>query len=422
VLVSAVALCLGVAAAALGSFSPTITLSAGGQDAASPAVAVGAGGDGVAVWTRFDGDNSRVQARTVSPGGGLGPIQTLSAAGSSAFSPQVAVDADGDAVVVWTRLDGASIAQARRISSAGVLGPVLDLSPHGEDASGPQVAIDAGGNAIALWYRSNVGALQVLGRALPATGSPGPLLRLSSAAANGSQPRVGVTSGGGGYAVWVGTDGANSRAQGRSIDTAGNRGPVRFLSPAGSNAGFPRVDVDDSANAYAIWTRTIGANTRVEGRPVSAAGTLGTVTTLSAGGQNAILPAISIAGGNGVAVWARFDGANLRIQAVAVSATGGTGTPATVSVAGHGATNPAVAADANGNGQVVWQRSDGSNVRIQERPFFPAASPRPLENLSRAGADAALPAIAMNANGAAVAAWTRPDGPGHQRAEASIGP
>src|SRR6185295_8511247 len=109
-----VALSLGVAAAALGSFSPTITLSAGGQDASSPAVAVGAGGDGVAVWTRFDGNNSRVQARTVSPGGGLGPIQTLSEGGSSAFSPQVAVDADGDAVVVWTRLDGASIAQARR--------------------------------------------------------------------------------------------------------------------------------------------------------------------------------------------------------------------------------------------------------------------------------------------------------------------
>ena len=62
-LVSAVALCLGVVAAALGSFSPTLTLSAGGQDAASPAVAVGAGGDGVAAWTRFDGNNSRVQAR-----------------------------------------------------------------------------------------------------------------------------------------------------------------------------------------------------------------------------------------------------------------------------------------------------------------------------------------------------------------------
>jgi hypothetical protein len=222
--------------------------------------------------------------------------------------------------------------------------------------------------------------------------------------------------------VWVGTDGANSRAQGRSIDTAGNLGTRQFLSPAGSNAGFPRVDVDDSANAYAIWTLTIGANTRVQGRSVSAAGTLGAVTTLSAGGQNAILPAISIAGGNGVAVWARFDGANLRIQAVAVSATGGTGTPRTISASGQGATNPAVASDGTGNSQVVWQRSDGSNVRIQERPFSPFASPRPLENLSRAGADAAGPAIAMNPDGAAVAVWTRRDDPGHQRAQASTGP
>ena len=129
----------------------------------------------------------------------------------------------------------------------------------------------------------------------------------------------------------------------------------------------------------------------MEGRPVSAAGTprarhdaLGRRPERDPAGD---LPR----GDNGVAVWARFDGANLRIQAVAVSPTGGTGTPATISVAGHGATNPAVASDSSGNGQVVWQRSDGANVRIQERPFSPFASPRPIENLSRAGADASLP-------------------------------
>ena len=49
---------------------PRITIS--GPDASSPAVAVSDGGGAVAAWTRFDGNVSRVQARTVSAGGGLG--------------------------------------------------------------------------------------------------------------------------------------------------------------------------------------------------------------------------------------------------------------------------------------------------------------------------------------------------------------
>ena len=209
----------------------------------------------------------------------------------------------------------------------------------------------------------------MLGRAIPAAGTLGPVLRLSRPPANASQPRLGVTSGGDGYAVWVGSDGANSRAQGRAIDTAGNLGPIRNLSAAGANAGFPRVDVDDFGNAFAIWTRAVGSDTRVQGRPVPASGAPGPITTLSAAGQNAILPEISIGAGNGVAVWARHDGSDLRVQAVALSPVGGTGTPTTLSVAGEGATNPDVAVDGTGNAQVVWQRFDGSHQRVQERPF-----------------------------------------------------
>ena len=44
------------------------------------------------------------QARTRSTAGDLGPVATLSAPGAS--SVDVASDADGDAVVVWTRSNG----------------------------------------------------------------------------------------------------------------------------------------------------------------------------------------------------------------------------------------------------------------------------------------------------------------------------
>ena len=78
---------------------------------------------------------------------------------------------------------------------------------------------------------------------------------------------------------------------------------------------------------------------------------------------------------------------------------GGTGTPTTLSVAGEGATNPDVAVDGSGNAQVVWQRFDGSHQRVQERPFSNGATPKPIENLSSPGVDAAVPAIAVSPGG-----------------------
>ena len=93
------------------------------------------------------------QARTISAAGVLGPSRTLSAAGHGPH-PQIASDADGDAVAVWPRSDGSNYrVQARTISAAGVLGPTRTLSAAGQDAS-PPVASDADGDAVAVWYRA----------------------------------------------------------------------------------------------------------------------------------------------------------------------------------------------------------------------------------------------------------------------------
>jgi hypothetical protein len=50
----------------------------------------------------------RVQARTRSAAGVLGAVQTLSASGQDAYYPQVAVNQSGNAATVWNRYDGAN--------------------------------------------------------------------------------------------------------------------------------------------------------------------------------------------------------------------------------------------------------------------------------------------------------------------------
>jgi hypothetical protein len=82
------------------------TLSEPGQDARFPQPAVDAQGRATVVWHRFDGANTRVQAVRLGAEGSPGTLHTLSDAGQDASPPQLAVDAQGRATVVWSRSDG----------------------------------------------------------------------------------------------------------------------------------------------------------------------------------------------------------------------------------------------------------------------------------------------------------------------------
>jgi hypothetical protein len=73
----------------------------------------------------------------------------VTAAGLSASDPSVAVADNGSAVFAWHHLDGANkIAEARTLSAAGVLAQVHPLPVAGQSGSDTDVAVDANGNAI----------------------------------------------------------------------------------------------------------------------------------------------------------------------------------------------------------------------------------------------------------------------------------
>jgi hypothetical protein len=97
---------------ATGSLSAVQTLSAAGEDAAESQVGVDQSDNAVFVWARQDGTTGcsgsgcvRIQARTRSAAGALGAVQTLSAPGQNAFAPEVAVNLNGAAVADWERRD-----------------------------------------------------------------------------------------------------------------------------------------------------------------------------------------------------------------------------------------------------------------------------------------------------------------------------
>ena len=90
-----------------------------GQTANDPQVAVDGRGNAIAVWSRSNGTNDIVQAAARAAGGSFGAPQDVSAAGQDAHVPQVAVDGRGNAIAVWSRSNGTNYIVQTAVRAAG---------------------------------------------------------------------------------------------------------------------------------------------------------------------------------------------------------------------------------------------------------------------------------------------------------------
>jgi hypothetical protein len=404
---------LAATAAALAAFTSPVNLTGPGRDAVNPRVAIDAAGDSIAIWERSDGTNFRLQTRPLPAAGSPGPTQTLSPAGQDAFSPTVAADSDGDALAAWVRSDGTNLrVEGRQVTAAGARGPVLALSAAGHDASSPVVATDAGGDSIVTWYRSDGTNDRIEARTVSAAGVIGTVLTLSGAGQNATSPEVATDADGDSVVAWYRFDGANWRVQARSVSAAGVMGPIRTLSGAGHDAYAPEVATDSDGNAIVVWERYLGApGYRILERQMPAGGAFGATQTLSTPGQSSFVPEVaSDAGGDAVVAWGVFDGTNDLIQARQVSAAGALGPTRTLSAAGQDAFSQQVSIDGGGSASITWVRLDGAHSRVQARPMSSAAVLGATETLSAGGHDAVGPQLATDQGGDAIAAWQRSDG------------
>ncbi len=416
-----VALLLG-ATLAEGSFSTPQNLSAPGQDASGPQVEVDSHDRATVVWSRSDGTNERVQARRIAANGTLESIQTISASGASAFDPHVAIDSSDRATVVWERLVGADLrVQARRIAADGTLEPIQTLSAAGEDAFHIQVAVNAGGKATVVWERTS-GPVQA--RQIAADGTVGPILTLSVAGQNAFTPQVAADSIGRATVVWERFDGTNNRIQARRIAADGTLEPIQTVSGAGQDALAPQLAIDSSNRATVVWSRSDGANDRIQARRIAADGTtLGSVQTLSGAGKDAADPQVAIdSSGRATVVWTQLPAfaATGEIQARRIAADGTTlGSVQTLS--GDEALDPHVAANSDGRATVVWERFIRPDLRIQSRRIAAdGTSLGSVQTLSGAGQDANSPQVAVDSDVTATVVWERSDGT-DSRVQASQG-
>jgi len=367
-----------------GSFAPAAALSPSGEAALDPRVGVDRGGAATAVWRGSQGGGRSVIRAATRPaaGGGFGAPATLSVAGLEARDPDLVVAPDGAAVAVWSRFDGTRhVIEAAARPAGGVFGPAERVSEVGENAEGPRVEIDAEGRALVAWSRrTGSGDWVVEARNRSAAGGLGAVETLSSPGADAGEVDVGVAGDGNAAVAWT----RAGRVQAATRSASGSFGAASDLSattaaPA-SATGFrdqsardPRVAIGADGAATAVWTRFDGAAQVVQSATRSSGVGWSSSSTVSAAGVEAEQPQVAVdARGNATALWVRVQGIDRTVLAARRTSNGSFGAPTAISASGDGGHFPRLAFDAEGNATASWfhtTTSIGQAVNVQGAGF-----------------------------------------------------
>ena len=250
-------------------WTATHSISAPGESAFAPDVALNPDGRAVAVWYRIRAHRVRaMRAATRRPGHGFGPPKTIGQADQTSGNnppsvPDVALDRRGDATAVWLRKDGQG--NLRVVASfqpvGGEFGPVEALSQAGGPAFDPQIAFAPNGRAIAVWERLVAPGQTRVKAAVkpPGQRSFGDPVSISGAAFNSAFPKIGI---GGGRAVVVWLAGppppaaGNHVIQAARLSSGGRVLPVQTVSQPDADADRPSLAVEPrSGKAAVAWTQ-----------------------------------------------------------------------------------------------------------------------------------------------------------------------
>jgi hypothetical protein len=309
-----------------GRFSRPRTLSA---HAIGPAVAMNAAGDAIVTWARATKSGDVVQAATRPRGGSFKRPITLSAAGQDASFSDVAMNAAGEAIVVWERGRGKThVVQATLRPAGGSFSRPVDLSAAGQQADGARVAIGRAGDAIVTWSLFNGTTFVVQAATRPARGAFSMPADLSAPDRGGYRGQPAIDGSGQTIVVWLEEDlnrffeVPSSAVVRMSMRSAGGTfsEPVTLSRPGVQN---PRVAMNPAGAVIAVWERAKEGldSTGVQAALRPSGGSFSSPANLSRAGRT--LGYLGIAmdrAGNGIAVWYESHGRGRTLQAAVLRA------------------------------------------------------------------------------------------------------
>jgi Ca2+-binding RTX toxin-like protein len=245
----------------VGSWAQAETVSGPIGNASEPVVAVDAQGGAVASWRWSDGAFLVVQAAVRSEDGSWSPPEVLSGPGRSASEPQVAMDAQGNALVDWLRYNGSWVAaQVTRRPAGGSWELPHNLSERGASAGRPDLAMNSRGDAAVTWVQGHIGSNADLWSSFRPAGSPRWARVPVTETWSGLQARVALDEQGNATAVWGGAFTVSA-----SFKPAGQAWQKNYLLSSYDYAAVqPAVTTQRPENATAVWIRARTADDHIQ--------------------------------------------------------------------------------------------------------------------------------------------------------------
>lgn len=242
-----------------GSWGSISTLS--GASSSTPQLGIASNGDIVAIWV----ESGVVTSATFPFGGSWSASSAVSS--SSASQARLSVNSGGDAVAVWTRN---GFIESSTLPSGSSWSLVSQISSGGSE-SNPDVAVNASGNIIAVWSSSNSGIDQVYSARGTVGGVWNSQINMLAAtpALQNNYPKVAIDAQGNASAIWFRYDLTGSAYS--SIDlltatlttggTAWTAIPIALSSVPGLDVNPATLSIciayDGSGNTFALWTTSI---------------------------------------------------------------------------------------------------------------------------------------------------------------------
>jgi hypothetical protein len=249
-----------------GSWTSPADLSAAGADAESAAIATDGFGGAVAVWERPTGGLETVQWAERSPAGSWSVPHVLSSMGEEAKQPRLAVDAAGDAAVIWDHDAGSNdVAEVTTRLAGGEWSAPEDISDPDGESHEARIGIDGQGDALAVWTASEPGGYVVEARETAVGGAAwGDPARISPTSLSELEPSLAMDPAGEAIVTMQATEGEGESVEAvtRAAATGPWSAPTVLSAPSG-RATQSAVGVDAEGDAVALWRSYVSSNDNV---------------------------------------------------------------------------------------------------------------------------------------------------------------
>jgi hypothetical protein len=182
-------------------------------------------------------------------------LYTLGYLSGNCHAPRVAINADGDAVVVWYDSLGGNNNLWGAIYNNDVgywnFSERIDAD-YATDAINPKIAMK-GDNAIAVWQQTDGGVSRIWASRCVAGdgwGIPGPI---DTGVGDSESPQIAINSDGAAIAVWQNSVGGVSQIMANRFAPIAGWGTVKTVSNAAPGFSLTDISMNQDGFAIAIW-------------------------------------------------------------------------------------------------------------------------------------------------------------------------